>query len=167
MALNNFATEAKEITKSDTINASTFLNAGIIYVGTAGDLNVIVHGTKDPGKTTGLDVIDAGSGYTSATGVATTGGHGSGLTVEVIALGDNTIGDVIIENSGTGYQINDIIKVDAGNGDAELKVVNVSDLPNGQQAVTFIGVQAGTTLDVLVDYVLATDTTAGGLVSLK
>ena len=167
MALNNFATEAKEITKDDNINASTFLNAGIIYVGTAGDLNVIVHGTKDPGQTTGLDVIDGGGGYTSATGVATSGGHGSGLTVQVVALGDNTLGDVIIEDPGSGYQINDIIKVEAGNGEAKLKVVNVSDLPSGQQAVTFAGVQAGTTLDVLVDYVLATDTTAGALVSLK
>jgi|14BtaG_2_1085337.scaffolds.fasta_scaffold06556_6 hypothetical protein len=167
MALNNFATEAKEITKDNAINSSTFLNASIIYVGTAGDLNVIVHGTKEPGKTTGLEIISGGSGYNSATNVATTGGHGSGLTVQVIAYGNNVVGGIIIEDTGSGYQINDIIKIAGGDGNAELKVVNVSDLPQAQQAVKFAGVQAGTTLDVLVDYVLATDTTAGELVSLK
>lgn len=167
MALNNFATEAKEITKSDTISASTFLNAGIIYVGTAGDLNVIVHGTKDPGQLLAVEVLEGGSNYTTGTALAIVGGHGDNLaTVNIVAAGGE-VTSATVNAKGSGYQINDIIFIDSGDGNAELKVTNVSDLPNEQQAVTFAGVQAGTTLDVLVDYVLATDTTAGGLVSLK
>lgn len=41
-----FATEAKEITPSNTIGSATNINASALYVGTAGDVKVILHGTR-------------------------------------------------------------------------------------------------------------------------
>ncbi len=41
-----FATEAMHITPSDTIDATTKLDKHALYVGTAGDVKVIVHNTR-------------------------------------------------------------------------------------------------------------------------
>ena len=45
----DFATKATEITKSDTINADKKLNSAALYVGTGGDLKVIIAGTVKAG----------------------------------------------------------------------------------------------------------------------
>ena len=171
MGVNNinspvFATKATELSKSDTIDSTKFLDAAVIYVGTAGDLNVIVAGVKKPGQLVEVEILSGGNNYTTDTGLSVTGGHGSGATVDVTAV-DGAVTAVTVDAKGADYQINDIIFIDDADGDAELKVTNVSDLPTSAEAVEFSGMQAGTTLKVFVDYVLATDTTAGGLVSLK
>ena len=171
MGVNNinsplFATEATEISKSDTINSTTFLNGAVIYVGAAGDLNVIVAGEKREGQVVDTTITEGGAGYTAGTDVATTGGAGSGLTVDTtVVAGEVTA--IAINDAGTGYRKDDIITISGGTTDATFTVDSISNLPTLADAVEFSGMQAGTTLNVFVDYVLATDTTAGGLVSLK
>ena len=172
MGLNNinspvFATEAKAITKSDTIDATTFLNGSIIYVGVTGDVKAIVAGVKGDGVIENFELLNGGGNYTTGTALATTGGSGDGLlTVNITAVG-GAVTEVTINNAGSGYRINDIITIDAGDSDAQFKITGMDMSPTAADGVVFAGVQAGTTLNVIVDYVLALGTTAGGLVSLK
>ena len=42
----DFATKAVAITPSDTISEANNLNASALYIGTAGDVNVVLHGGK-------------------------------------------------------------------------------------------------------------------------
>jgi len=54
-----------------------------------------------------LGVI-TGTAYTTATGVATTGGTGTGLTVDITAAGGNVTA-VTVANPGSGYTTGDVI----------------------------------------------------------
>ena len=74
-----------------------------------------------------ITIRSGGGGYT--TGVKeTTGGSGSGLTVEVLTLGaGNTITSIIIKNPGDGYKKNDTIEV---SGSANAAIIRVSELEN-------------------------------------
>ena len=79
-----YFSRAKAITKSDTINPlpawefmnqtgtlGTNLKGSLIYVGGAGDVNVIPAGTEGAQNTVvALTVSDGGSGYTAANNVA-------------------------------------------------------------------------------------------------
>jgi hypothetical protein len=55
-----------------------------------------------------------GTGYTTATGVPTTGGTGTGLTVDITASGNVTAATVA--NPGSGYTTGDIITIVQGGG---------------------------------------------------
>ena len=61
------------------------------------------------------DTIVGGSGYTGATGVATTGGTGTGLTVNT-TVSTGAISGIAINNAGEGYTVGDIITVSGGSG---------------------------------------------------
>lgn len=59
-----------------------------------------------------------GTGYSSALGVATTGGSGTGMTVDTVVVGGG-VQTVTINNPGTGYVIGDNnIVISGGNGAA-------------------------------------------------
>ena len=160
----DFITKATEINKSDTINNSKKLNGAAIYVGTTGDLNVIMVGVNKPGHVTATSGLAGGTGYTAATDVATTGGSGTGLTVDTtVAAG--VITAIAINNVGEEYKPGDKITITGGTVLAKFEVSSVSNFPTASQAVEFVGIPAGTYLPVSVDYVLATDTTAGSLIA--
>lgn len=57
----------------------------------------------------------AGTGYTTATGVATTGGTGTGLTVNITAAAGN-VTVVTVNNPGSGYTNGDVITIVQGGG---------------------------------------------------
>jgi hypothetical protein len=68
-----------------------------------------------------------GTGYTTASGVATTGGTGTGLTVDITAAaGDITA--VTVANPGSGYTNGDVITITQGGGasDDETATLTVS-----------------------------------------
>ncbi len=70
----------------------------------------------------------AGTGYSVADAVATTGGTGSGFAINVLTLAaSDAIGTYSVSAAGSGYAAGDVLTVDAGNGDAEITVDTVSE----------------------------------------
>ncbi len=81
---------------------------------------------------TGADNISGGSGYSDGTGVATTGGSGTGLTVNT-TTSTGAVTGVAINNPGTGYDDNDLITISGGGGNATFRVngvTNTTDVVN-------------------------------------
>ena len=83
-----------------------------------------------PASIAGVDTIVGGTGYTAATGVATTGGDGQGCTVNTTVSG-GAVSAVAINKHGTGYKDNDVLTITGGGGNATF-AVNVVD---GQEDV--------------------------------
>jgi hypothetical protein len=81
------------------------------------------------GNVATLTVSAGGSGYpssTTTTGVATSGGSGSGLKVDITTTSDAITGAVInANNGGKGYKVGDIVDVDGGTG-GKLAVATVA-----------------------------------------
>ena len=81
-----------------------------------------------PGVPTSFNsnVISPGTGYAATgTDVATTGGSGTGLTVDFTAF-DGIIETVSINTAGTGYKLYDRITVTTGNADAVFEIAGIS-----------------------------------------
>ena len=69
-----------------------------------------------------------GTGYTTATGVATTTtGSGTGMTVDITATGGNVTA-VTINDPGFGYTLNDVITIVQGGGASDDETATVTDL---------------------------------------
>ena len=66
-----------------------------------------------------------GTGYTTATAVTTTGGSGTGLTVDIVAAA-GLITSITINNAGTGYDVGDTIVIDGGATDETITVTAVT-----------------------------------------
>jgi hypothetical protein len=86
-----------------------------------------------------LSISDQGTGYTTATGLTTTGGTGTGLTVDITEVG-GLVDTVVINAEGTGYKVNDVIVIDGGNDDAEITVASLYDIPSDYKTllITYI-----------------------------
>lgn len=80
------------------------------------------------GIPTTITVNNQGTGYTTATGVTTTGGTGTGLTLDITDTG-GLITDATIDTAGTGYKVGDVITVDGGNDDAEILIDAIYTIP--------------------------------------
>jgi len=72
-----------------------------------------------------INLSSPGTSYTSATGVTTTGGSGSGLTLDVTDNGSGGILSVAVNYPGSGYQVGDIVTIDGGNSDATITIASV------------------------------------------
>jgi len=154
----------------DNINSSTFLNGAIMYVGdTAGGdvIRAIPVGRTRDGQVTGTNITEGGAGYTAGTNIATIGGSGTGLTVDTtVVAGEVTA--IAINNAGKGYKIGDVIRVGgSATTGCDFTVNAISNLPTGQEAITIFGCQEGVILPFVVDYILATNTTAGKIIAGK
>lgn len=93
-------------------------NNATVTVATAGDLN----------RVASLDAASLvpGTGYSDATGVATTAsGSGVGLTVDITQTG-GVIDTVAINAPGSGYTVGEVITITGGNGDATIEVLTVN-----------------------------------------
>jgi len=75
----------------------------------------------------GVGSLVGGTGYTDGTynDVPTTGGTGSGLTVNIVVAGGIVTG-VSIGNYGNGYTLADVITIVGGNNDATVTVTSVT-----------------------------------------
>jgi hypothetical protein len=168
----DFGTFAASVTPSDTISYANNLDRSVIYIGaiTGGtDLKVILSGVTRDGQVVETNITDGGTGYTGATGVATTGGSGSGLTVDTTVGGGapGPITAIAVNAAGTGYKVGDVITISGGGADATFTVDSISNQPTSADAITFKGCQAGTFMPVVVDYVLATGTSVTELIRVK
>lgn len=70
-------------------------------------------------------VSAGGANYVTATNVATTGGTGTGLTLDITVTA-GAVTAVAINNPGNGYTIADAITITGGNGAATTSVASVS-----------------------------------------
>lgn len=115
---------------SNTTNAPVFriATAGTIVIGNS--LITIPTYNDEPLNSltlTNLTVPTAnGTGYTTATAATTTGGTGSGLTLDTVASGGALTG-ASVNAGGTGYTIGDLITVAGGTGG----VVKVNGVSSG------------------------------------
>lgn len=66
-----------------------------------------------------------GTGYSASTGLATTGGRGSGLTVDITVGSDGAVTGVTINTSGSGYAVDDNITITGGDSSATITVASV------------------------------------------
>lgn len=81
--------------------------------------------TTGTGGAVTLSVTTGGSGYTGATGVATTGGSGTGLTVNT-TVSTGAVTGVAVNAAGSGYKIGDVITVSGGTGSTlTISAINV------------------------------------------
>lgn len=169
----DFATRAVgPITPDVNINQTTLLDSAAIYVGTGGNLKVIIAGTVGPSTITGFSspgyAGSGGSGYVQGTEYDLLGGSGTALAAEFNVV-NGAIVSVINITSGTtgGYLNGDLVTVDGGDGKATLRIVAAPGPPTAADAVEFINIQDGSFVPVIVDYVLpATATAATNLVAV-
>ncbi len=83
---------------------------------------------RDAGITS-YGVSDVGSGYSSAVGVAVTGGTGIGATFDTTIIA-GSVDSVVVNNPGRGYSANDLLTLAGGGGDATVLVYGVGVFGN-------------------------------------
>jgi len=77
----------------------------------------------EAGNVSGFGAIVAGTGYTTDTNVATTGGSGSGLTLDTTDDGAGGIASVALGDTiGSGYVDGDVVTVTGGGADATVEL---------------------------------------------
>lgn len=129
-----------------TLNTSS-VNAGTYVLGTTNIYNSATYFSNFqdveleyatiavPGPTGTITLVNGGTGYTSGTSVATTGGTGSGLTVNTVANASGVVTSVAVSSRGSGYLAGDLITVAGGNVNCTIRVTNVQN-SNGEIQIT-------------------------------
>lgn len=111
------------------------------------------------GNAAAITIHAAGAGYTTATGLPTTGGSGTGLTVNITASGGN-ITAATIASAGSGYVAGDIVAVTQGGASGgQLNITSAAIAISAAATATASGVElaffsVGTT-DIQVNYTSA------------
>lgn len=80
-----------------------------------------------PGPVADLGIFRGGSAYVTGNGIATTGGSGSGLTVNIKTNASGVVTEVKAVSRGNGYKSADVITVAGGNLDCKIVVQNVQN----------------------------------------
>ena len=80
---------------------------------------MLLNSTLLTGQAVTIALDNAGSGYADATDVATTGGNGTGCTVDITQTG-GVIDSVVINQSGSGYNVGDTLTIVGGNNDGTI-----------------------------------------------
>lgn len=88
---------------------------------TAGTVSV----SNPNGVLTTSQLFGGSTGYTNTTANATTGGSGSGCTVNTTCV-NGVITSIVVNAAGTGYQIGDTLKISGGDGTATFYVANTT-----------------------------------------
>lgn len=154
------------------LTAADSLDGSIIYVGTSapGNIQIIPVGTVGPSVVSAFSspgyTGSRGTGYATAAAVATTGGSGTGLTVDITVSG-GLVQAVAVNVAGAGYLNGDLITITGGDANALFRVEATPGLPTVAQSITFTNVIQGEWFPVVVDYVLSDATTVTNLVAGK
>jgi hypothetical protein len=88
-----------------------------------------------PGPVSSIMMVSGGTGYTSGTSVPTTGGSGSGLSVNVTANSAGVVTGLTLSSRGNAYTAGDLITVSGGNLNCTFRVFNVQN-SNGEIKIT-------------------------------
>ena len=73
------------------------------------------------------EVVSGGTGYTSASNVAVTGGSGENLTISFTAVSGAIVSASAGDNAGVGYKNGDIVTVSGGDENATLRLTVVEE----------------------------------------
>ena len=118
--------QLSDVRSSFGLDGSSAVRFGANWI--LNDSRPIESSTVNIDETTGdvltVDTIVGGSGYSNATGVATTGGNGSSLTVD-ITVSAGAVTGVTVNNAGSGYDIDETITISGGGGNATFDVASV------------------------------------------
>ena len=166
---NNINPKSAWLFENRSGTLGTNLTGSAVYVGTTGTVRAIVAGTVGAQNTvTDISLISGGTGYTSATGVATAvssivpASSGAGLTVTTVAAAGIITSGAIVA-AGIDYAVGDIITIAGGGGNATFRVDSVRSLEvTAADAIDFVGALAGSILPVVVDYLLIPAAGAAG-----
>lgn len=135
-------TQYEQITLS-----TTSANVGTYILGTTNTNNAATYSSNFdgleleyatvavPGPVSSINLVAAGTGYTSGTSVATTGGSGSGLTVNVVANASGAVTTLTLSSRGNAYLAGDLITVSGGGLNCKFRVQNVQN-SNGEIKIT-------------------------------
>lgn len=91
--------------------------------------------TPVPGPVGAVTLVSGGTGYTSSTSVATTGGTGSGLTVNITANSSGVVTALTLSSRGNNYMAGELITVTGGNANCRFRITNVQN-SNGEIKIT-------------------------------
>jgi hypothetical protein len=114
---------------------TTNVNNSASYTSSFNDVALAYATIAVPGPVGLVSITAGGTGYSSGTSVATTGGSGSGLTVNTTANASGVITAVAISSRGNAYLAGDIITISGGNVNAKFRVTNVQN-SNGEIKIT-------------------------------
>ena len=157
---NLYHTEARVQTKLD--HAFEQLKAMLNNLATSTTLKLNLSGDPTPGAVVTLGSITSSGvgGYTAGTNQATTGGNGSGLTVDTTVDSDGAITAIALNTAGTDYLIGDSITITNPNlgGVATLNLGTLSGGVGGFSA----GTAVATTNSGSGDDALTVNTTVDG-----
>tara|TARA_R110002020_G_scaffold74970_1_gene191220 strand:- start:977 stop:1774 length:798 start_codon:yes stop_codon:yes gene_type:complete len=142
----------------------------------AGAVNSVTGGTGtgilgtvavNAGNVTSFTFTDGGSGYTVGDVLTLQqAASGNNATVTLTAAPNGAVTAAVINAGGEGYKVGDVVTVNqaGSNTDCTLTITAVESLlPTAADAVVFKNAPQGQILPVLVDYVLAANTTASNL----
>ncbi len=88
-----------------------------------------------PGSVSSIAMVTPGTGYSNASSVPTTGGTGSGLSVNVMADNSGVVTGLTLASRGNAYTAGDLITVVSGNLNCIFRIVNVQN-SNGEVQIT-------------------------------
>ncbi len=130
---NQYYTEARVQAKLD--NAFAQLQAMLTNLATTTTLTLNLSGDPTPGAVVTAGVVNGGGGgFVAGTGVATTGGTGSSLTVNTTVVG-GVITAAAVNAGGSDYLISDTVTVTNPNAGKVLSL-NLASLAGGSNYVT-------------------------------
>ena len=157
---NQYYTEARVQAKLD--NAFEQLSAMLNNLASATTLTLGLSGDPTPGAvvTTGVSV-GGGGGFTGATAVATSGGTGSGLTVNTTVDSDGNITAAAVNAGGSDYLITDTVTITNANA-GKVLTLNLATLSGGTgyTSATGVAVTGGSGSSMTVDI-----TASGGAIT--
>ena len=117
------------------ILGTTNINNSATYSSNFNDIPLEYATIAVPGPVGDVSLANGGTGYSSGTSVATTGGMGSGLTLNTIANASGVITSVSLSSRGSGYLAGDLVTVAGGNVNCKVRVTNVQN-SNGEIIIT-------------------------------
>ena len=136
------------LTEYETITLNTAnYNVGTYVLGTTNASNSATYSSNFndvaleyatiavPGPVGSITLTSGGTGYVSGTSVATTGGSGSGLTVNIVANASGVVTAITLSSRGNAYLAGDLITVAGGNVNCKFVVNNVQN-SNGEIQIT-------------------------------
>ena len=117
------------------ILGTTNINNAATYSSNFNDVVLEYATIAVPGPVGDVSLANGGTGYSSGTSVATTGGMGSGLTINTIANASGVITSVSLTSRGSGYLAGDLVTVAGGNVNCKVRITNVQN-SNGEIIIT-------------------------------